>query len=73
MGGIAKTYASNNIDEKVEALVEEMTLDEKIGQMVQVDPGVYGSEEKLKEAIREGQIGSLLNMVGAEDINELQR
>ncbi|MGM0376624.1 MAG: beta-glucosidase BglX [Bacteroidota bacterium] len=68
-----KSDISEDVDAEVESLLNQMTLDEKIGQMVQVDPGVYGSEEKLKEAIREGQIGSLLNMVGAEDINELQR
>jgi len=63
----------NNIDQKVAALLEEMTIDEKIGQMAQVDPGVFGSEEDVKEAVREGRLGSLLNIVGAEDVNEIQK
>ena len=61
------------IEKKVDELLNQMSLTEKIGQMAQVDPGVFGSQEKLKEAIREGRIGSLLNMTGAEDVNEIQR
>ncbi|MFO8001457.1 MAG: beta-glucosidase BglX [Marinilabilia sp.] len=68
-----KSDRSEDVDAKVESLLNQMTLDEKIGQMVQVDPGVYGSEGDLKEAVREGQIGSLLNLVGAEEVNEIQR
>ncbi|MFW6203304.1 MAG: beta-glucosidase BglX, partial [Marinilabilia sp.] len=68
-----KEEADGSVDKKVNELLSEMTIDEKIGQMAQVDPGVYGSEEDLKEAVREGRLGSLLNMVGAEDVNEIQK
>lgn len=63
----------NEYEIEVRALLKKMTLEEKIGQMYQVDPGVYGSPEALKEAIREGRIGSVLNVTGAQAVNELQR
>ncbi|MDF9843383.1 MULTISPECIES: beta-glucosidase BglX [unclassified Paenibacillus] len=55
--------------EQAEALLAQMTLGEKIGQTVQ-----YGRcEDREVVLIREGKIGSLLNVHGAEKINELQR
>lgn len=50
-----------------------MTLDEKLGQMSQFDPGQFQSDEELKEAIKDGKVGSILNLVGAARINELQK
>ena len=48
-----------------------MTLEEKIGQMNQLDPSWNGEE---KEAlIREGKVGSVFNIVSAREINRLQR
>jgi beta-glucosidase len=64
---------NDNIEGKVDALLKKMTLEEKIGQMSQVDPGVFGTPEELKAAIKNGEIGSLLNVFGAENVNELQR
>ena len=52
-------------------LLSRMTLEEKIGQMNQLDP-TY--ETEVKEAlIREGKVGSVLNGVGAQEANRLQR
>ena len=52
-------------------LLSRMTLEEKIGQMNQLDPGW---ETEAKEAlIREGKVGSIFNIVGAKEINRLQR
>ena len=50
-----------------------MTLDEKIGQMFQATNGFYSSEEELKNAVREGWVGSFLNIQGAERVAEIQR
>jgi beta-glucosidase len=50
-----------------------MTLDEKIGQMCQEDPGFFGSPEALKEAVKDGRLGSVLNLFGAKEVNEIQR
>ncbi|MGQ1889826.1 beta-glucosidase BglX [Thermophagus sp. OGC60D27] len=61
------------MEKKIQELVSKMTLEEKIGQMCQVDPGVFGSEEEVKEAVRNGQLGSLLNLIGAEKVNAIQK
>ena len=48
-----------------------MTLEEKIGQMNQLDPS-WNAEEK-EALIREGKVGSIFNVVGAAEVNRLQR
>ena len=58
-------------DRFVEDLLSRMTLEEKIGQMNQLDPS-YESEAK-EALIREGRVGSILNGVGANEVNRLQR
>jgi beta-glucosidase len=39
---------STDIESRVNKLLAEMTLDEKIGQMSQFDPGTAGTQEQLK-------------------------
>ncbi|MCK3686197.1 glycoside hydrolase family 3 N-terminal domain-containing protein [Maribellus sp. YY47] len=58
---------------KIKELIAQMTLDEKIGQMQQLADGFYPDEEALKQAIRDGKVGSVLNVVGPERVAELQR
>jgi len=48
-----------------------MTLEEKIGQLNQLDPS-YDSEQK-EALIRAGKVGSVFNVVGAKEVNRLQR
>ncbi len=48
-----------------------MTLEEKIGQMNQLDPS-WDAEPK-EALIRQGKVGSIFNVVGAKEINRLQR
>lgn len=59
------------IEEKVEALLSRMTLEEKIGQMNQVSS--YGNIEDMGALIRKGEVGSILNEVDLTRINALQR
>ena len=55
----------------IDDLLSRMTLEEKIGQMNQLDPSY---EAEMKEAlIREGKVGSIFNIVGAKEVNRLQR
>jgi len=61
------------IDQRVAALLGQMTLAEKIGQMSQVHAGVDDPQAKLGEALRAGQIGSIINQVDVATVNELQR
>lgn len=54
---------------KAKNLLKQMTLEEKIGQMVQ-----FGRvKEKEKDLIRKGLVGSFLNTFTVETANELQR
>ena len=50
---------SDDIDAKVTALMQQMTIEEKIGQLHQVEGGQLTAE--LSEQIAEGRVGSLLN------------
>ena len=58
-------------DRFIDDLLSRMTLEEKIGQMNQLDPS-WNAEEK-EALIREGKVGSIFNIVGAKEVNRLQR
>ena len=58
-------------EKRVEKLLSQMTLSEKIGQMNQVSAG--GDVANYAEALRKGQIGSMLNEVDPVKLNEYQR
>ncbi len=55
--------------ERADALIARMTLEEKIGQLSQVNGGTDG----LHDGVREGRIGSVINEVNVDEVNELQR
>lgn len=55
----------------IDDLLSRMTLEEKIGQMNQLDPS-WNAEEK-EVLIHEGKVGSIFNIVGAKEVNRLQR
>ena len=63
----------NDIESRVTNLLSKMTLDDKIGQMTQIDPGFAGGEEQLKKSVRDGRYGSILNLSGVERVNEIQK
>ena len=54
---------------RARGLVAQMTLAEKIGQMSQLNDGGWS----LRQAVREGRVGSVLNEVNVEELNVLQR
>lgn len=60
--------------QKAEALLKQMTLDEKIGQLNQaagiVIPGISG--RKPDDAITQGKVGSILWLNDVKEINRLQ-
>jgi len=68
----------SGIDQKIEALLKKMTLDEKIGQLNQYNgdweatgPVTKDVDNKL-EAIRQGKVGSVLNIMGVAHTRAFQ-
>jgi beta-glucosidase len=61
------------IEERIKALLARMSLAEKIGQMSQVNAGEGYAPDYLAEDLRAGRIGSVINVVDIDVINELQR
>ena len=59
--------------DRVSELISTMSLGEKIGQMVQVNSTGGTVSDGLREDIREGRIGSVLNEVDPQAVAELQR
>ena len=63
--------ADSSVERRVEQILSQMTLAEKIGQMNQVSAG--GEVSNYADALRKGQIGSILNEVDPVKLNEFQR
>ena len=59
------------VEQRIDSLLAQMTLAEKIGQMNQLDPS-WSAEEKEAQ-IREGLVGSIFNIVDPQEVNRLQR
>ena len=59
------------VEQRIDDLLAQMTLAEKIGQMNQLDPS-WSAEEKEAQ-IREGLVGSIFNIVNPKEVNRLQR
>jgi beta-glucosidase len=57
------------IDRRAGDLLRRMTIEEKIGQMCQYS----GFSEEYESMLREGKVGSFLNVIGAENANGVQR
>ena len=63
--------AQDDVESRVEEIISRMTLDDKIGQLHQID----GRTDlgKVCDMIRKGQISSIMNIVDAAVIDSLQR
>ncbi|MCU6770729.1 Periplasmic beta-glucosidase precursor [uncultured Bacteroides sp.] len=61
---------NTEIENKVEALLQKMTIEEKLGQMNQLSPWNF---EELAARVRKGEVGSILNVVNPEEINKIQK
>ena len=90
--GAGQTSGSNAIPEdkavenKVESVLKKMTLEEKVGQMVQLTAGAFCTDDlvdtaKVRHLVKEYKIGSFLNTFGptsrpravtAEQIKKIQ-
>jgi beta-glucosidase len=61
-------------DPKILKLIEQMTLEEKIGQMQQIN-SYFGDDmpDGFKQDLVAGKIGSIINEVNVKKVNEFQR
>jgi beta-glucosidase len=72
-------HLSSAIERKIDSLLSRMTLEEKIGQLVQVSGNFNNGEGRSTltpgqiEMIRQGRVGSFLNVFGAAATREVQR
>jgi beta-glucosidase len=58
---------------KADALLQKMSLAEKLGQLNQVSGQYGGISADLRQAIQSGNVSSIINEVDTPTINELQR
>jgi len=59
------------VEKRVNALLDRMTLEEKIGQLSQLF--LFGPSKQVDDALAKGQLGSLLFVTDPARINSLQR
>lgn len=68
----------STVERRIDLLIGQMTLEEKCGQLNQIaghwasDRGSYLTDEE-KTLVRQGLLGSILNMSGASSIAEVER
>src|SRR6266550_1262440 len=64
---------TTNTERRIDALLARMTLEEKLGQLQQLDGEGNGTfRPEHPELIRKGLLGSTLNVRGAQNTNQLQ-
>ncbi|MDY8135784.1 glycoside hydrolase family 3 N-terminal domain-containing protein [Aquimarina sp. 2201CG5-10] len=65
----------DELESKIDSILSNMSLEEKIGQTAQRGKSSRVKELplELKEAVKKGHIGSFLNIMNKEDAKELQR
>ncbi|MDO7846084.1 glycoside hydrolase family 3 N-terminal domain-containing protein [Hymenobacter sp. M29] len=73
----APAQTAANIEQRVAALLAQMTLEEKVGQLNQysgreVTGPASNRKTTLLSSIRGGQVGSMLNVKGVKDTREIQ-
>jgi beta-glucosidase len=71
---VSQSQKRQNVEARINALLARMTLEEKLGQLQQLDGEANGNfrPEHLQMA-RQGLLGSTLNVRGAQKTNQLQR
>jgi beta-glucosidase len=62
------------IEQKINALLAQMTLEEKLGQLQQLDGHADGNfRPEHLDLVRKGQLGAFLNVRGVKNTNTVQR
>ncbi|MFP3595654.1 glycoside hydrolase family 3 N-terminal domain-containing protein [Chryseobacterium sp. SIMBA_029] len=71
--------AQKSIDQKVADLLSKMTLEEKVGQLVQYSGFEYATgpqnsnSASVLDEIKKGKVGSMLNVAGTEETHSFQK
>ncbi|KUJ56089.1 beta-glucosidase BglX [Chryseobacterium aquaticum] len=71
-------FGQKTIDEKVSELLSKMTLEEKVGQLVQYSGFEYATgpqnsnSANVLNEIKQGKVGSMLNVAGAQETRKFQ-
>ncbi len=85
LAGVAAAQVANpvawaddpQVEAKIDALLKQMTLEEKVGQLVTYSqgaptgPGTGRSD--YKNMVAKGQLGSIFNLTGASEVNAMQK
>jgi len=72
-------FGQKTIDQKVSELLSKMTLEEKVGQLVQYSGFEYATgpqnsnSANVLNEIKQGKVGSMLNVAGAEETRAFQK
>lgn len=72
-------FGQKTIDQKVTELLSKMTLEEKVGQLVQYSGFEYATgpqnsnSASVLNEIKQGKVGSMLNVAGAEETRKFQQ
>ena len=66
---IAQQLSDQEIENKINALLPQMTIEEKAGQLTQFPD----NSPKTLQMTREGKVGSLLGVLGVKDTNAAQK
>src|SRR5690349_4933668 len=69
----AGPVAETEVMRRANALLAQMTLEEKVGQMTQLFFGIVPDQVKVEDRVRRGEIGSLLFVTDPATINRLQK
>jgi beta-glucosidase len=74
---VRSTLTDSSIETRVEALLKQMTLEEKVGQLVQYSVGTRTGpgtgRGDYQDMVAKGQVGSLFNLEDARETNRYQR
>lgn len=71
--------AQKTIDQRVSEILSKMTLEEKVGQLVQYSGFEYATgpqnsnSASVLDEIKKGKVGSMLNVAGAEETRNFQK
>lgn len=66
---VAQQLSDQDIESKIDALLQQMTIEEKVGQLTQFPD----NSAKTLQMTREGKVGSLLGVLGVKNTNEAQK